>query len=137
MIKKIGNLLTAVAVGIMSFFATASIPVTVANADNILEGIEVDTNGQIQIGTTTTKDAAGAFNTLYDKYKIMLNGVIGLVTITLVLMFVIQCGKLGMSADNAARRSTSITALLWIGVSAGLLGAVYTFIGLFYNIFNG
>lgn len=139
MIKKIGNLLTAFAVGIMSFFATANvIPVTPVYADsNILDGLEMGEGGTLSIGGAETDSAEDTFNVIYTKYKTMLNGVIGLVTITLVLLFVIQCGKLGMSADNAAKRSTSISGLLWIGVSAGLLGAVYTFIGLFYNIFKG
>lgn len=139
MLKKISSLLTAVSVGLMSFFATASVaPVTVALADNnILDGLGVDGQGNLSLGTTESTSASDTFNTIYSKYKVILNGVIGLVTISLVLLFVIQCAKLGASADNAARRSTSISALLWIGVSAGLLGAVYTFIGLFYNLFNG
>ena len=139
MLKKISSLLTAVSVGLMSFFATASVaPVTVALADNnILDGLGVDGQGNLNLGTTESTSASDTFNTIYSKYKVILNGVIGLVTISLVLLFVIQCAKLGASADNAARRSTSISALLWIGVSAGLLGAVYTFIGLFYNLFNG
>lgn len=139
MIKKIGNLLTAVIIGLLSFFATANVtPVTVAYAEgNILDGLKVNSNGTLQVGTAESANASNTFNVIYDKYKVILNGVIGLVTITLVLLFVIQCGKLGVSADNAARRSTSISALLWIGISAGLLGAVYTFIGLFYNLFNG
>lgn len=139
MIKKIGSFLTAMSVALMSFFATASVtPVTVASAEGgILDGIQVGGDGNLVLGTTGSSDANGTFNTIYTKYKVLLNGVIGLVTISLVLLFVIQCAKLGASADNAAKRSTSISALLWIGVSAGLLGAVYTFIGLFYNLFNG
>ena len=139
MMKKLSSLLMAVSVSLMSFFAVSTVTtdVTVASADNILDGIKVNNDGTIDFGTTGSSDTAGTFNTIYTKYKGILNGVIGLVTITLVLLFVIQCGKLGASSDNAMRRSSSISGLLWIGVSAGLLGAVYTFIGLFYNLFNG
>ena len=73
--------------------------------------------------------------TLADAFKI--KEVRNKIILTLVLLFVIQCGKLGAASDNAMKRSTSIGALLWIGIAAGLLGAVYTFIGLFYNLFNG
>lgn len=139
MLKRLGSFFTAMSIALVSFFATANVtPVTLAAAEGgILDGISVGEDGGLNLGTTESTDAKDTFNTIYSKYKVMLNGVIGLVTITLVLLFVIQCAKLGASADNAARRSTSVSALLWIGVSAGLLGAVYTFIGLFYNIFNG
>lgn len=135
-LKKIGNTMTALGVGIMSMFGTALVATPVA-ADNILDNISMDSNGNLNTGSLGSSDTSGTFTTLYSKYKTILNGVIGLVTITLVLLFVIQCAKLGASADNAAKRSNSVGALLWIGVAAGLLGSVYTFIGLFYNLFNG
>lgn len=135
-LKKIGNAMTVFGVSVMSIFGTAAVATPVM-ADNILDGIKVDGNGNLNTGSLGSSDTSDTFNTVYDKYKSILNGVIGLVTITLVLLFVIQCAKLGAAADNAAKRSTSVSALLWIGISAGLLGAVYTFIGLFYNLFNG
>lgn len=138
--KKIGKATAVFIVTLMSIFSTASViaPVQVMAAEsNILDNIKVDGNGNLSTGDLGSSDTYQTFNTVYSKYKTILNGVIGLVTITLVLLFVIQCAKLGASSDNAAKRSSSVSALLWIGVSAGLLGAVYTFIGLFYNLFNG
>lgn len=136
MLKKIGNAITALGVTLMSIFGTAVVATPVA-ADNILDNIKMNSDGSLDTGSLGSSDTSGTFTTLYSKYKTILNGVIGLVTITLVLLFVIQCAKLGSAADNAAKRSNSVGALLWIGVAAGLLGSVYTFIGLFYNLFNG
>lgn len=136
--NKVGKTMAVFMVTLMSVFTTTSVamPMTVAAENNILDGIKVNADGSLNTGSLGASDTSGTFNTLYDKYKSVLNGVIGLVTITLVLLFVIQCAKLGAASDNAAKRSNSVSALLWIGISAGLLGAVYTFIGLFYNLFH-
>lgn len=140
-LNKIGKTMTAMMITIMSVFSTATVmmpAVTVSAAEsNILDNIKMDNNGKLNTGDLANSSTENTFNGVYDKYKAVLNGVIGLVTITLVLLFVIQCGKLGAASDNAMKRSNSIGALLWIGIAAGLLGAVYTFIGLFYNLFNG
>lgn len=143
MFNKLTKILAAVTIGVMSFFATNAYvvnnePMVVHAEDgtNILDNVKME-GGKVSLTKSATDDTGETFNAVYSKYKTILNGVIGLVTITLVLLFVIQCAKLGASADNAAKRSTSIGALLWIGIAAGLLGAVYTFIGLFYNVFNG
>ena len=137
-LQKSGKKITAMLVAIIAVFTTvAYVAPTPVMAANILDNIKMGQDGSLETGELSASDTSNTFNTVYTKYKSILNGVIGLVTITLVLLFVIQCGKLGASADNAARRSSSVGALLWIGVAAGLLGAVYTFIGLFYNLFNG
>lgn len=137
-LNKVGKLMTVCLATVISVFATVSVSVgpTMVHAENMLDNIKMNGAGGLETGELASSSADETFNTVYSKYKTILNGAIGLVTITLILLFVIQCAKLGAAADNANRRSSSVSALLWIGVSAGLLGAVYTFIGLFYNLFN-
>lgn len=61
-------------------------------------------------------------NGLYGQLSVILNGFIGIALITLVLFFVIRCGQLGASADNAQKRSQSLGGLLWVGIAIGGLG---------------
>lgn len=61
-------------------------------------------------------------NSLYGQMSVFLNGFVGIALITLTIIFVIRCGQLGASADNAQKRSQSIGGLLWVGIAIGGLG---------------
>lgn len=61
-------------------------------------------------------------NGIYGQLGVALNGFLGIALITLTLIFVIRCGQLAASADNAQKRSENINSLLWIGIAVGALG---------------
>lgn len=100
-------------------------------------------NGKIGIGTDTSAsetygevDVNNLANGLYGQLGELLNGFAGIALITLTLVFVIKCGQLGMSADNARKRSETINGFLWLGISIGLLGFFFASQGVMTIIAN-
>ena len=72
-----------------------------------------------------------------EKYKEAITFASGLATITMVLIFMRHCIKLGvLGTEHWALKRNSIMGLLWSGLAAALLGGMTLFFAISYNLFK-
>lgn len=94
-------------------------------------------NGTIGVAQKTTIGEANIDmigNTIFGRLSTILNGCIGIALITLTLVFVIKCGQIAASADNAMKRSNHLGGMLWVLISIGVLGMFSASNGIFQII---
>lgn len=71
------------------------------------------------------------------KYRDAIIFISGLATITMVLIFMRHCIKLGvLGTEHWALKRNSIMGLLWSGLAAALLGGMTLFFAISYNLFK-
>lgn len=108
------------------------------NVDDVEFGI--GNNGiEMKDGTganKTTKDRDTTWNIFMEKYKVVILGISGGATLTLLLLWIVQFLKLGTLAGNPMSRQKAITSLFLTGIATGLLGSVSLFVALFYFMFR-
>lgn len=111
----------------------------IANAQNVdvNDGSLTIQDGKVTLGgpQNITNDTE-AKATVIEKYKGIITFVSGIITVTMVAVFIIQFLKLGMMPSNPRERKEVITGLLISGVSAALLGSITLFVGIFYGMFR-
>ena len=72
-----------------------------------------------------------------EKYKEAITFASGLATITMVLIFMRHCIKLGvLGTEHWALKRNSIMGLLWSGLAVALLGGMTLFFAISYNLFK-
>lgn len=135
--KTLKRRLAAITSFIASTFSVAYINLTTVMATPVL----VD-DGKVKLGTNSgntagTVDIVQTSNSIFSNLRLLLNGCMGIVLITLVLAFVIKCAQLASSADNAQKRGGHITGLLWLAVCIGALGAFSTVMSLLVSFAEG
>lgn len=99
--------------------------------------VSVDNNGKLTInggGIDNNGSSASAWNNFIKKYKNFIVGISGVGAVSMILFFVMNFMKLGATAGNPNERQKVIMGLIWSGVAAAGLGAVTTFVGIFYNM---
>lgn len=109
--------------------------VTEARNVEVNDGSLTIQNGEISLtgpGNITNGTAAKA--TVIEKYKAIITFVGGIITVTMVAVFIIQFLKLGMIPSNPRERKEIITGLLISGFSAALMGSITFFVGVFYGL---
>lgn len=111
----------------------------IVNAQNVdvNDGSLTIQDGKVTLGgpQNITNDTE-AKATVIEKYKGIITFVSGIITVTMVAVFIIQFLKLGMMPSNPRERKEVITGLLISGVSAALLGSITLFVGIFYGMFR-
>ncbi len=103
---------------------------------NGLGGIDVkiDGSGNVVVdGLDEEKGSAAAWNTIFIKYKGVISGVAGVITLTLIVFFLINLAKVAGSSDNPTARAAALKGLLWTGIATAGVGAVDIFLAIFYN----
>lgn len=88
------------------------------------------------LGLDSTKSKGSTWNFLLNRYKILIVGISGLATLTLVLIAIFLFTKLSADAANPQARSQTIK---WIGclmIAAGLLGSVTLIFSYSYGVFR-
>ena len=71
------------------------------------------------------------------KYRDAIIFISGLATITMVLIFMRHCIKLGvLGTEHWALKRNSIMGLLWSGLAVALLGGMTLFFAISYNLFK-
>lgn len=112
-------------------------PIVNAQNVNVNDGSLTIQDGKVTLGgpQNITNDTE-AKATVIEKYKGIITFVSGIITVTMVAVFIIQFLKLGMMPSNPRERKEVITGLLISGVSAALLGSITLFVGIFYGMFR-
>lgn len=94
-------------------------------------------NGKVTIGGIgTIKNQSDAFSKITPKYKKIMVFAGGILTVTMVGIFVFQFTKLGAVATNPRERQEVLKGLMVSGVSAALLGSITFIVGLFFGLFK-
>ncbi|MGF7058659.1 hypothetical protein [Brassicibacter mesophilus] len=89
-------------------------------------------NGQFGI-KNLKEDSREVTNGFFERYRGFIVGVTGLGALTMIVMFIINFIRLGVSAGNPQTRTQAIKALFWTGISATGLGGITIWAGFFYN----
>lgn len=90
----------------------------IVNALNYSKGT-IGVNDSEVYGTVSVPAIA---NGIYGQLNAILSGCMGIALITLVLVFVVKCGQLAASGQNAMKRSNHIGGMLWLGIAIASLG---------------
>lgn len=98
--------------------------------------ISISNNERYHVDDGKEKDLKQVDSKL-EKYKEAITFVGGLATITMVLIFMKHCIKLGvLGTEHWALKRNSIMALLWSGLAAALLGSSTLWFAIAYNLFK-
>ncbi len=102
--------------------------------------VSIDENGNLIVNmggfNQDGKGVAGAWNMFIEKYKKFITGFAGIGAVTMIVFFIIAFLRLGASVGNPNARSQALTACLWTGIAAALLGSVTFITGFVYNAFG-
>lgn len=106
----------------------------------VISAITYD-NGKITASSTSGDtygyvDTSTIGNTVFTKLATLISGFSGIALITLTLVFVIKCGQIAASADNAQKRSAHISGMGWLMISIAVLG-FFTTSGVIMEIIVG
>ena len=94
--------------------------------------VSMDGNGNVSVGGSSVSGWSGIFS----KFKNAAVGITGICVVVLVIALIICITNLGSSGSNPMKRGNSISWLIWILISIGLLGAVGTVFGIAYGLFS-
>ena len=95
--------------------------------------VSMGDDGTVTVTGFEDGGSESTWNKIFQKYKVIIAGVSGVLTLTFIVIFMINISKLGLSADNPAGRSRAIAGLLVTGIAVALFGAVTIICGLFWN----
>lgn len=113
-LTKIVTLLSAIAIIFSNTIMVKAAPIL------------IDGNGTVKVNDTAktggTVDIATESKALFDALRLYLGGSLGIALITLTLAFVIKCGQLAASADNANKRSNHITGMVYLIIAIASIG---------------
>ncbi len=89
-------------------------------------------------GTMTTSfdgksDSSSTWNTIFKKYRIAIVGIAGVLTLTFIVLFLINFFKVGAASDNPVERRKALIGVLWTGLAAAGSGSVTLICALFWN----
>lgn len=77
----------------------------------------------------------GFWNQIYEKYRLLIILVSGILSLGFIGLFIINITKYGTSSANASSRSQAIKTLLWTGIAAALFSIVTLLTALSYSFF--
>ena len=98
--------------------------------------LRVEGNDKYDIDTGKSNDLKQVDDKL-STYATSITFVGGIATITMVIIFMKHCIRLGvLGTEHWALKRNSIMALLWTGLAAALLGSATLWFAIAYNIFN-
>ena len=86
--------------------------------------------GEVSDTNTNSTDFSGGFNNILERYRVLILGVFGLITMTLIILFIYYFVELGHSGDNPQDRSRAIKNILWCGIATALMGSITVVFGL-------
>ena len=87
-------------------------------------------------GPVGIKNQKGAMGHVISKYKKIITFIGGMITVSLVGIFIFQFVQLGATATNPMERKKVLIGLLISGISAALLGSVTLFVGIFMGMWQ-
>lgn len=124
------------------FLAVSSIPSYASSLNNpkfispklkiTSSGIKFD-NGEGTNGFKNSTNETGAINAILSEYRHLITVGSGIVSLTMIAIFVMNFMRLGNSKGNPIERNKAITGLIFTGIATALAGSVTLFTSLFYN----
>ena len=96
-------------------------------------GIKFDNSKVTENSFKNAEDEVLAINTILGEYRLLIAFGSGIVSFTMIGIFIANFIKLGNSKGNPQERQKAITALIFTGIATALAGSVTTITTLFYN----
>ena len=119
---------------VLAFYLLSPIFVSATNV-GVNDGSITISQGNVTLnGPQNINNSEEAKATVIEKYKALITFIGGIITVTMVAIFIIQFLKLGTISSNPRDRKEVITGLLISGVSAALMGSITFFVGVFYGL---
>lgn len=84
-------------------------------------------------GFETSGNTGKSISNVLSKYKELAVGVMGVLTVTMLIFMLIQFAKLGASGDNDMARKKAIMGILTTGIATALLGGSTIVVGFFWG----
>lgn len=126
------NIKYSIYILIALFSAVLMVP---SESVNAIGDIGVNDKGELTgLNSNNEKGVQSTFSTIFQKYRLVIAGVSGVVALSMLLFFIVQAFRLGNSAHNPSERQKAMTGLIWTGIATALLGSISLFVGLFYNM---
>lgn len=88
------------------------------------------------LSSKKAKDTDSSWSYFFEKYKGFIVGVGGVLTLTMLLLFIKNFMHLGVTSGNPQARQQVLTGLIITGLATAGIGSVTTFVALFYYIFR-
>jgi len=95
--------------------------------------VSMDSNGNLTTTFDDASDSTTTWNTIFAKYKVIITGFSGILTLTFVILFLINIFRVGATADNPTDRRKALIGVLWTGLAAAGCGSVTMICALFWN----
>lgn len=103
---------------------------------NITEsGIKFDSS-ETATGFKNSTNEIGAINAILKEYRHLVTVGSGIVSLTMIALFIVNFIKLGNSRGNSSERQKAIVGLVFTGIATALAGSVTLFTSLFYNFMS-
>ena len=99
--------------------------------------LEKDSSGKVSVKTSggEFQTLSGWWNKLLTQYKYVVFGVVGMMTLTMILVFIKLCLKLASSESNPKMREWTIRGTVLAAVAAAALGSLTTYVAIASHIF--
>lgn len=126
---------------ILSLISILAYPYGPTSTEETDDGFKVDydyhntPSGVIQT-RDGKKEIIESINSFLSKYSELAFGIFGLLTITLVVVAMVNFASLGSSANNPNARRMAITKILLTCIASALMGSLTLVIAIVYNIFR-
>ena len=95
--------------------------------------VKMDQNGKMTTSFDDQSDSTKTWNTVFKKYRVVVVGISGLLTLTFIILFLVNFFKIGAASDNPTERRKVLHGLLWMGIAAAGSGSVTLICALFWN----
>ena len=97
--------------------------------------IVIDETGKVDVKEKngTVKSKSRLVTDFIKKYRVVVAGISGIGTVSMILFFILGFMRLGATGDNPEARSKTIAGLVCSAIAAAGLGAVTFITGIFMN----
>jgi hypothetical protein len=86
--------------------------------------------------TDTTDTQKKAWNTIFDKYKEVLVGISGVLSLTFIVMFMKNIYLMATKADNPQERERYMKGVLWTGIGTAGFAAIAVLMAMAFKFFQ-
>lgn len=112
-----------------------------AEDGGVITGVEINGGkitidvGEAGVSANNPTDLKGAFNKLFENGEIIIAGLTGILTLSMLGVFLLKAFQLAKSGDNPKARSKAINGMIFAAIGTALLGGATILMGFAYNLF--